>query len=559
MAIPAVTLTIQDGGLGQVPASFANASVKMGVCSGGLAATLYTLGDVSAAQAQLGQGALVEAVCDTLNVAGGPLYAMPLNPTTAGSVGSTTHTGTGAATVTGSSAPAVAILAKITTAGALGTMAVAFSVNGGAYGTPVVSTVSAFSVLVPGTLTTLSFADQTYTAAAIWTISTLGVITLSGTGTVGWVTQVSSPLDGYDVRVAITTGGALGTAVFTYSVDGNNNVSAQILVPSGGAYAIPGTGVVLTFSGTSVALDTYAFATVTAAFTSGDAATALAVLLAQPILFAWVHITGMGTSAAAAATLAGVVDSSMTAAEVAQRYIFGIIECPTSQSDSTVATAFTSFSSLRVGVAAGDVGHISTASPGRIIRRNIGVPYASRLAAIQPSEHPGWVGSAKGALKNVNSLYPNGTSTTWVPDTLDANRFITARKFGKRPGYYITRGNMMAPGGSDFSSVMNRRVMDVASTTAVDALLPFLNSSLTVNASGTIDDAEAARIEAYVRAQIEAVIVATGDAVKVVVTISRTEKILTTRRLPTTIAITPKGYAENIPILIGYVNPALTA
>src|SRR6185436_18272694 len=207
-------LTIQDGGLGQVPASFANASVKMGICSGGTANTLYTIGDVAAAQAQLGQGPLVEAVADTLNVAGGPIYAMPLTPTTAGSVGSTTHTGTGTATVTGSSAPASVILAKITTSGALGTMQVAFSVNGGAYGTPVVSTVTTFSALVPGTLTTLTFADQTYTVNAVWTISVLGVITLSGTGTVGWVTKVSSPLDGYDVRVAITTGGALGTAVF---------------------------------------------------------------------------------------------------------------------------------------------------------------------------------------------------------------------------------------------------------------------------------------------------------------------------------------------------------
>jgi len=316
---------------------------------------------------------------------------------------------------------------------------------------------------------------------------------------------------------------------------------------------------VLTFSGTFVAADTYAFTTVTAAFTSSDAAAGLAILLQQPILFAFVHLTGMATTAAGAATLAGVVDSSMTAAEVAQQYIFGIIECPTTQSDTTVATAFATFSSLRVGVGAGDVGHISTSSPGRIIRRNVGVPYSSRLAAIPPSEHPGWVNSPKGALKNVNSLYANGGSTTWLQSTLDANRFVTAKKHKRRPGYYITRGNMMAPGGSDFSSVMNRRVMDVASTTAVDALLPYLNSSLVVSPTGTIDEAEAVRIEANVRGQVEAAIVAPGDAVKVVVTISRTERILTTRRMPTTIAITPKGYAENIPILIGFVNPAMAA
>jgi hypothetical protein len=483
---------------------------------------------------------------------------MPLTPTTAGAVGATTHGGTGTGTVTGSAAPAKTIAAKITTGGALGTMAVAFSIDGGAYGTPVVSTAVAFSILVPGTLTTLTFSAQTYTAAAIWTISTLGVISLSGTGTVGWVTQVSSTLDGYDVRVGITTAGALGAAVFTYSVDGLNNVSAQILVPSGGVYAIAGTGVVLTFAGTFVALDTYAFTTTTASFAAADVAAALVIFLASRTPIFMVHVVGMGASAAACATLAATVDTSMTAAETSQQYEMAIVECPTVEIDATIATAFASLSSRRVGVCVGDIGHISSSTPGRVIRRNVGIAYASRLCAIRPAEHPGYVGSTKGKLANVASLYSNFGSASWSPDFLDSNRFVTARGFPGR-GYYITRGNMMAPAGDDYSSVMNRRVMDVASTQAIFSAQPFLNKDLKVNAAGTIYEPEAVAIESIIRSDEEAQLISTDNASSVEVTISRSERILTTKTMPMTIAIVPKGYAENIPILIGLINPAITS
>ncbi len=562
MAIPNVNLTVVQG-LGGVPGSAGKTSLTLGISSGGVVGQLYGLADVPTLQSTLGQGPLVEAMADKLTVAGGLQYAMPLNPSSNGSVGSTnTSLVTGAATVTGSAAPAQSIAVKIILGGAIGTFTFAVSINGGAYGAPVVTTGSPFPYLVPGTLTKITFAAGTYVANDVYTISTLGAVTLVGSGpSASNLTFTSSPLDGYDVRVAITTAGALGAGVFTYSVDGNNNVSAQILIPSGGKYAIPNTGVVLTFSGTFVAGDIYSFTTATASYSAGDVATALAAFLLTPTagLVSLVHIVGMGANAAAAATLAATVDSQMTAAFTAQKYMRAIIECPTSEADSALASAFAAFSSQRVLVCAGDIGHISSSTPGRIIRRNCATVFVSRLCAIKPSEHPGYVGSTKGKLPNVASLYPNGTVTTWTPDALDATRFVTLRSFPGR-GYFVTRGNTMAPGGDDYSNIMNCRVMDVASTQAIFSLQPFLNRDLRVKKTdGTIDERDASGIETIVRAQIEAQIVATDDATNVTVTISRTTNLLTTKSMPTTIAIVPKGYAENIPILIGLINPALAA
>ena len=56
--------------------------------------------------------------------------------------------------------------------------------------------------------------------------------------------------------------------------------SAPVQIPGSGKYAIPGTGLVLTFASTFVALDTYAFLAVTAGFTTSDVNAAIVALRA---------------------------------------------------------------------------------------------------------------------------------------------------------------------------------------------------------------------------------------------------------------------------------------
>jgi hypothetical protein len=554
MSLPDVTITIQDGSLGQVPASVAGASVKLGICSDGIVGAFYSNGDINAAVSQLGQGPLVESVADTLAVAGGPVYAMPLNPTTDGTVGAVdTSKATGTGVLTPSRAPAKTIALKIILGGAVATMTYAVSLNGGAYSAPILSV--AGPQLIPGTLTKVTFAAGTYVATDVYTIATTGGVTLVGSGpAAGNVTHVSSPLDGYDVRVTIVTTGALGVGTFTVSVDGGQNVSAQVLLPSGGSYAIPGTGVVLGFSAATYnAGSIYSFTTLPAAYSNSDVTTAIAALLALPTEWGFLHAIGMGANAAAAATLAATVDTQMTVAETAFRYVFGVVECPTSESDSTIATAFVNFASTRIMVCAGDIGHLSTLS-GRVIRRNVATVATSRIAAIQPGEDPAWVG--RGALKNVKSLYRDEQKTP----LLDAARFTTARTHVGLAGYYLTNGNMMAAGGSDFNFVMRRRVMDVACRITRAGLLPRVNQAVRVDRkTGFIDERDAVTIERLLTAQLTAAVVDTSDASAASVVVSRTENMLSTNRLPVDVRVVPLAYAKTIKTTIGFSNPALLA
>jgi hypothetical protein len=559
--LPDVTFNILDGQLGQVPSSVANASVKIGVCSDGTVGTIYSFGDTSTLST-LGVGPLVEALGDTLSVAGGTQYGLPVNVTNSnyGTAGSVTHTGTGSGTVSATFAPKSAIAMKVSAGGTLGTATVQFSINGGAYGSPVATTTGPWSYAIPGTLTTVTVAAGTYVLNDVYTIATDGSVSLSGSGPAASnVTQASSPMDVYDVLVSITTAGAVGTAVFTYSVDGGNITSAQIATAA--KYAIPGTGVVLNFGSTFTAGDTYAFSTTAASYTNGDLTTALATTLNSAIEFGFVHVVGQGANSAAAAATAAVVDAAMTTAETAYRFIFALMGCPTSEGDSTVAAAFNSFSSKRVAVCAGDVRHISSLT-GRIERRNCAFVVASRISAVPAAEDIGYVGSSKGSIPHIdptngNGLYRDESKTP----LLDAARFITMRTFAGRPGYYITTGRTMAPGGSDFTYLTNRRVMDAACRIARQALLKYVNSSVRVNSDGSIDERDAKVLENDVNGQIQAALLAYSppqiSASSVIV--NRSANILSSGIEPVSIRITPLGYARQIATSIGLNNPALVS
>lgn len=568
MSLPSVNITIRNNGLAQVPPSAANASVTLGICSDGVVGQLYAFGDPGTASTLLGQGPLVENVADKLSVAGPGSLAMPLTPTNVGTLSAVDTTlVAGAGTLTVAAGPSKTIALKIITGGVLTTMTYSVSLNGGAYSAPILSSASA--QLIAGTLSKVTFAAGTYITGDIYTFATnvSTAATLTGTGPAGSnVTQVSSPLDGYSVRVVVTTTGGLGAGIFTYTVDGGNNVSGQILIPSGGRYAIPNTGVVLVFSGTFTAADDYRFTTTTATFATSDVTAAVVALRALPNEWFMVHVVGMGADAAAAASMASTLDTQTTAAATEFRYVFGVVECPTSgsitsggvsaQSDSTVAAAFASFSSERVAVCAGDVQHVSVLS-GQMLRRNLGTVYTSRLCAIQPSEHPGHpaaTGNLKKAdLANTKSIYRDESATP----TLDSNRFVTARTHIGVPGYFITRGRMMAAPGSDFESVMNRRVVDIACSVTRRTVLPILNQKVAVDkTTGFIHTLEADAIESTIKDALRAALVVRGDATNVDAAVKRDEPILTTKTMPITIGITPYGYPETINVTIGLRNPA---
>lgn len=551
MSSPDVSLTIRDPGLGITPANAGKVQVKAGVCSKAAPNVLQGFGSVSAARDALGAGPLLDCVVQALDVAGGPVLAMPILVTAQGTVSALAITGSGTATITGSKAPREAIKVKIILGGALTTMTFQVAVGSGAYGSTVTSGTGPFTYQVPGDyFTNLIFSAGTYVANDVYTVNTNGAVTRVGTGpSTALDTSTFSPVDAYGIRVVITTAGAPGTGAFKISMDGGKHYSATIGIPASGVYVVPDTGVVLTFAGTFVATDVYTGTTTPAGYTTTEVNTAMTALLADPTDWGFVHVVGQPANAAAAASLAAAVDASMTAAETAFRYVFAVIECPQAEGDSAIKTAFVNFASPRICVVVGDTDLYSRLT-SRSDKRSFAWAFTARLGAIRLSESPAKV--KLGRLANVEGLYRDERATPGLDDA----RFTTARTFIGKSGYFVNNFKMMAQAGSDFSRGMNRRVMDRLCQLARVAYLDYVNADVNIDkTTGRIDPGDAQVIDGVVKAFIRAGIA--GDVSSVDAVLSRTDNLLSTSTVNAEVNAIPKGYFENINVSIGFVNPVL--
>jgi hypothetical protein len=551
MTLPNASMEIEDFGLGVIEAGDGGKPLVIGVCLGGTNYEVNTFGSKQAAENLLIAGPALEAVVSKLAAGASQVTAVRAKNATQGTVGSVTHTGTGTGTVTPSAAPQVQVLAKVTTGGALATAYIAFSVDGGEYGTPQLTTVSSFVYDVPDTFLRITFPAGTYVLNEVYTFATSGAISQSGAGPLP--TKSVSPVDAYEVIVEITTAGALGVGEFKYSLDGGDAYSGEIQIPSGGVYVIPDTGVVLTFSGTFVAADTYSFSSTHPSYSTTELALAQDAANESQAEFDIVHVVGTPSSASAAATVFATVATKMDEAEAAFRYARAIMECPSSESDATVAAAFASLASSRVGVACGDFEHASPLT-GRTLRRNAAWAVTARAGAIAEAEAVHWVG--RGALRQVSSLHRDEGQTP----ALDAARFLTLRTYPGFAGYYVTRGRLMAQAGSDFTLLANGRVMDRACTIARSVLLPLVGQDVEVDSdTGYIVEADAAKIEKRARRAIEADLLARKQVSAVQVVVARDTNVLSTQALDVEIGLIPRGYSDYIRTKLRFVNPALAA
>lgn len=392
------------------------------------------------------------------------------------------------------------------------------------------------------------------------TAGTVSAVTATRVSTsTGTVAVSGTPLDSYQVTIEITTTGGVGAGAFKYTLDGGDVYSPAILIPSGGSYAIPDTGLTLTFTDGVGPIffekgDKFAFTTAAPAMTLTDLNAAIDAMLADSAEWAFLHVVGETTP-----TVAAGVNTRMDEAATKHRFAFAVLEARDiggAETEDTWMTALKTewkdFASTRVEVIAGHSEVVSQLT-GRVHRRSIGAAVTARIAAIDPQVHPGEVNG--GPVSGITKLYHDEE----VKPGLDEARFTTLRTIIGRQGFYVTRGRMMAPAGSDYQFVMNRRVVDKACKITRNAALRFLNSNVRVDDAGNIAEADARAIEAYIDGQLFAGLISTGNASKASVTLKRDSNVLSTQSTTLTIRVTPVGYLETIEVDIGLFNPALAA
>ncbi len=390
----------------------------------------------------------------------------------------------------------------------------------------------------------------------------------------GTVTVAGTPNDSYEVQIRVTKTGTLGAGKFVYSLDDGRTLSSEITIPSGGTYVLPNTGLTLTFvagagpiffEGTSTTTgDRHDFDTqeprvnaagVTAAFTS---------LLAGTSTPSFVHLAGTFDTAANAALAAAALNTGTTNCANAFRFVGAIQD---SGADN-IATTISGFAAVANARLMPGYGRIDLVSQKPIVgmgfqRCSVTRVLAARAAAELISTHLGRV--ASGAIDGVaGPSIEFGAPLThdeFLTEQMDVEGFATLRSWIGRAGYFITRGRIKAPAGSDFQRWEYRRVMDTACTVVQRTLQTFINSSVRTKADGTIEETDARRVEAAINAQLSIALLeplnaegTKGHVSAASFSVDRTNNILQSNTLQGTVSIRPLAYQEQQRVLVGFVG-----
>lgn len=143
---------------------------------------------------------------------------------------------------------------------------------------------------------------------------------------------------------------------------------------------------------------------------------------------------------------------------------------------------------------------------------------------------------------------------------LDAARFLSATTYVGRPGFYIVNPNLMAPLNSDFNWLQHGHVIDVASAIAYQFFTGQLSDSIRVSAStGFPLASDIQDLTLRCKAQLDDALTNAGAVSGITVTIPPNQNVLSTSTLNVNIGVIPLGYTKTIKVTIQFVNPAIQA
>lgn len=590
---PKVIQIVQDGGIGILPASPDYLHAKAGVSSFGPFNQAVYIPDLATLTSIFGTGPAVAPGAYHLKYAG-PYYHIRTPTSTNGTIGAVTKTA--ATTSTGTMAVALSVysLHAQMAAGA------ALDVRTG-FTTPPITGLPRITLGAGGanpvnyTLYSLDPAGNQqsevivaagpgdYTATKAVSAILRLTSNVDPVGTTDLVLPAVTPADAYPAIVKIVRTGQVGVSpppTFILSLDGGLTYSSEIAVPVSGVYDVytyaPGglgqaVGFKLTFTNGLgpkflEANDRFDFATTAPTWNSSDLTGTLNALIADDNTAQ--NISGVHIVGASDGTIFTIVDAiAEDAAFNKYRPLCYFIEAPgqgnaseTTWANTLIATTYANCVSRWITVIADDT-DIYDPSTGLFPKRNWAAAYVARTFICPISENPSHVEcetqfGIKTDLPGIKKLYQTDVSRV----RLNNANFTTLRTYPTRKGYYATQSVQMAPAGSDFLRLSNRRTMNVAMVTAYDATLPFLQGNLLADtATGNLDEFECRRVESKVGTPLRTVLKGgqRQHVSDVSIRVRRDTNFLADATIYEIIEMVPRGTVDKISQSIGFKNPAL--
>jgi hypothetical protein len=610
---PSFSLIVNNQGIAPAPLGGGDVPLKIGwtqsgAYSGSPGVGLYSATTVPALTAALGSyGNAVDAA--SLDLSRGASEVL-VYKAFSGSLGSSTHTGSGTGAIAQSGQPVapygsgqngsgilVAIVTGSTTSTTYGTFH--YSIDGGnTFSAPIANPGNAGTYTIPGTGVTLTFtgaettgvwvAADTYVNAITTAVgkmwpygsSSFSILQTTATGSLSvigegtFTNNSGAPVDNFQVLIQIVTTGTLAaeTAQYIYSLDGGITYSGvQTLIAA--TVTLPG-GVVLTASDTggsggsqagfSVG-ELYSFSTLGPQLVAQDVTNILNNLQGNPATWGWVHITQqantVNTSASSGFELSTLFTDVSTAAGLwfaANQYVgtYFLIDSPPDDPlrqggvniDSTLETWALTASSDYISVGLGNAAATGSAANGWQLPRGSCWSLSARLATTPLGTDPAWV--ATGPLGGISKIYRNEATTPG----LGPAGFVPLWTFNGQNGFFITNANILCSNVSDISLSQYRRVLNAACAATYAELITNL-SGYVRTVGGQIDPRDVINIQN--KCQAAALAAINGQCQTVICTLSPT--IGAGGAISMQTGILPFAYVKAITETIGFLNPALAA
>lgn len=139
---------------------------------------------------------------------------------------------------------------------------------------------------------------------------------------------------------------------------------------------------------------------------------------------------------------------------------------------------------------------------------------------------------------------------------LDAKGWIVMTPYPQRAGFYWGNDNTCAPATDDFSSIVNRRVIDKAMLIAYDTYVAEIMNEVSVDEDGYLAPGVVKYFEGKIVNAINNGMTAGGEISSVKAFVDPKQNVLASSKMVVSLQIIPVGYAKTIEINLGFSNPA---
>lgn len=262
-------------------------------------------------------------------------------------------------------------------------------------------------------------------------------------------------------------------------------------------------------------------------------------------------------------TVKGMDDDSITAIAKMQtlavsyfgKYtpFVGIIEGRKYMGAAAGLDDLTEGSSNYVGVAIGTSDELNAidataASVGLVLGRAAAIPVQRKIGRVKDgglSINGAYLGTAKVEATDVDGVVNKG--------------YITIGTYANKTGYYFIDDSLATATTDDYKSLSNRRVINKLVRIVYGTYINEVNDDIEITTEGKLSPATAKYYQSLINTRVDELMIAGEELSSFDSYVDINQNVISTSKIEIKCSAIPRGYSQEIKVVLGFTNPALSA